>query len=351
MDEEKSFEVIREGVAMQCESKPHLVRKGLTEVSAMFDRNGKGYLDDTERALRRMDSTDRGYLGIDKVCVIFESLQAEQERSSQLLEALRTESKKSLNLKMAVIALTAFSILLALANVGTSFAVATMVKDTQVSHGDLMAKDTGFRVGTTPKLAILEMNSIEDEGRRRHLQATVGLICEQNAETITAADGLSNYTEKECALQGVIDMSIADALHQQLTEQDRVVLSCNLQQSVVNGVLALPTGTPGKFTMGSGDYTVDYKMYPTTNPDKKYDALQRVFVPASSNAVGLTRSMQRAGSYYCDAQFELGIYCPMELKNGKQQECLVMTAYEPTDACPSLPIICGDKNEPFSYIN
>lgn len=352
MDEEKSFEVIQEGVAKHFENEPHLVRKGLTEVSAMFDRTGKGYLDETERALRRMDSQDKGYLGIDKVCVIFESLQSEQERSSQLLEALRTESKKSLNLKMAVMALSVFSILLALANVGTSFAVATMVKDTQVSHGDLLDKATGERVATTSKLNTFEMHSIEgDESRRRHLQQVEGLICETQAETVYNADGTRNYTEKECALAGVIDIKVADNLHQQLRTQDRVVLSCNLEQSVIKGILNLPSGQPGPFTMGSGDFTMEYKMYPTTNPDQKYDAVQRVFVPARDSTVGLTRSMSRAGSYYCDANFDLGIYCPTEKKNGKNQECLVMTAYQPTDACPTLPVICGPKRSPFSYIN
>ena len=40
MDEEKSFEVIQEGAATT-DLTPHLVRRGLTEVSAMFDRNGR----------------------------------------------------------------------------------------------------------------------------------------------------------------------------------------------------------------------------------------------------------------------------------------------------------------------
>ena len=45
-----------------------MVERGLTEVSRKYDRDGKGYLNETERALRQMDSKNKGFLDQDKVC-------------------------------------------------------------------------------------------------------------------------------------------------------------------------------------------------------------------------------------------------------------------------------------------
>jgi len=47
--------------------KPQMARR-LTEVSRKYDREGKGYLNETEQALRRMDSKNKGFLEQDKVC-------------------------------------------------------------------------------------------------------------------------------------------------------------------------------------------------------------------------------------------------------------------------------------------
>lgn len=352
MDEEKSFEVIQEGVQKDFENQPHLVRRGLTEISAMFDRNGKGYLDDTERALRRMDSQNQGYLGIDKVCIIFESLQAEQERSSQLLEALRTESKKALNLKKGVIALTIFSILLALANVGTSFAVAQLVQDTSVSDGDLQVKGTGVRVGTTDKLMVFEVSAL-DEGRRRRLLASAGLVCDQMVGTVQEADEngvIQNQTSKECALQGTIKFDIAEDLHDKLEVVERVLLDCNHKKSSIKGTIDLPATDPG-IIVGLG-----MQGFPSSNANEKYEATQKVFVPAVPAIPGQSSAVP---AYNCHAEFQLAMFCPTELIDGKYQECLVMTAFDPTQTipgtnnkkCSTSPIICGPAPVEPSLIN
>jgi hypothetical protein len=339
MDEEKTFEVIEENITKVNfdTSGPQLVRRGLTEVSAMFDRHGKGYLDDTERALRRMDSQDRGYLGIDKVCVIFESLQAEQERSSHLLEALREENKKSLSLKRAVIALTFFTILLALANVGTSFAVSKLVKDTAVGNGDLLVKGSNVRVGTTGKLMVFEMEGLDD-GRRRRLQSAAGLICESMAETVSTGSG--SYTEKECSLQGTIKLPVAEDLHKQLNTVDRVLLTCHGKKSTIFGGSDLPGGYPGNMMMG----TTSYKMFPSTNANEKYAASQRVSVPARpyTPATGNTPAVFPRPAGTCTAEYDVAMYCPTAAVGATYMDCLVMTAFLPTQNCPTSPIICGN---------
>ncbi|CAB9510372.1 expressed unknown protein [Seminavis robusta] len=346
MDEEKTFEVIQEDRPRQQTSfapvSPSLVKRGLTEVSAMFDRNGKGYLDETERALRRMDSQDKGYLGIDKVCVIFESLQSEQERSSQLLEALRTESKKSLNLKMGVIALTVFSVLLALANIGTSFAVATLVKDMKVdTSGDLLTKDSNVRVGTTAKVVSFEIDAIDDT-RRRRLQTAAGLVC----NTMVDTDPVTGLTDKSCQLQGTIKNTVADSLHGELKVVDHVQLTCNSKRSQLFGTYKLPAGNPGDFDMGG----VPYVIYPTSvTPDDKYQAIQSVLVPhqpavpatPAQNGFPAIPAQAAVPEHNCDAYFSLAFYCMKDLVNGVEPDCLVMSAFQPTEACKTSPVVCG----------
>jgi hypothetical protein len=326
MDEEKSFEVIQEEETRQFDH-PNLVKRGLTEVSAMFDRNGKGYLDPTERALRRMDSTDKGFLGIDKVCVIFESLQAEQERSSQLLEALRVESKKSLNLKKGVIALSVFTLLLALANIATSFAVARLVKDTTVTSGELLDIDTGARIATTSKTAAFQMNSVDEATHSRNRRLTQ-LLCET-----MATEDVNGNTSKTCVHQGTIQRNIADSLHFTLTGVDHVLLNCNGNMSKVFGELSLPYGVPGDVDFGGG---VIYKVFPTSySTDLTYRAEQWVYVPETPATMYTDYSPAR----YCSAFFNMAIYCPEDISMGA--DCLVMTASQPTPECPVSPVVCG----------
>lgn len=111
----------------------------LSEVSKQFDRDGKGYLDETELALRRMDSQNLGYLTVHKVYSIMQSLQTEQKKSAQLLRALDRQQKESLFLKKGILGLCVFAVLLALSNIGTSFAAAKLAKEVVVSTetGDL----------------------------------------------------------------------------------------------------------------------------------------------------------------------------------------------------------------------
>jgi len=119
---------------------------GLSVVSQQYDRGNKGYLDPTESMLRQMDEENRGYLDVHKVY--------------ELMVTLQSEQKKAMNLKRIVVVLAVFSLLLALSNIGTSFAAAMLAKDLSVSQdgdgssNDLKVRLTGVRAGTTPKIDI-----------------------------------------------------------------------------------------------------------------------------------------------------------------------------------------------------
>jgi len=128
---------------------PARTPRTMSVASKLYDRDGKGYLDETERALRRMDTQNRGFLTVDKLYVLMEGLQDEQKKSAELISALQEQQHRAINLKRAVIGLCGFALLLALANIGTSFAAARLAKETSVSEsGELVVKGTGVTIAT-----------------------------------------------------------------------------------------------------------------------------------------------------------------------------------------------------------
>lgn len=129
---------------------------GMSVVSKKYDRNQKGYLDSTEMTLRQMDTENKGHLDVDKVYDIMKELRAEQ--------------KNNMSLKKIIYALSAFSVLLCLANIGTSFVAAVLAKDASVNTHtfDLNVKGTDHRVGVTSKSNVVNWNYPTDsDGRRR----------------------------------------------------------------------------------------------------------------------------------------------------------------------------------------
>lgn len=102
-----------------------------------------------------------GDLGLDKVYELMESVRREQKRSAALFTALQEQQKTSTVLKREVIALCCLAVLLAISNIGTSFAAATLAKDTVVDSQttELVIKGTNERVSTTSRLVEVEMQA------------------------------------------------------------------------------------------------------------------------------------------------------------------------------------------------
>eukprot|EP00563_Minutocellus_polymorphus_P002118 CAMPEP_0181042876 /NCGR_PEP_ID=MMETSP1070-20121207/12395_1 /TAXON_ID=265543 /ORGANISM="Minutocellus polymorphus, Strain NH13" /LENGTH=356 /DNA_ID=CAMNT_0023121141 /DNA_START=84 /DNA_END=1154 /DNA_ORIENTATION=+ len=99
----------------------------MSVISQAYDRNGKGYLDPTEKAMRELDESGRGHLSNEAVYEI-------------LLEST-TQTKKLATQRWLLIALACFTIVLALANMATAFAAASLAKDTTVTKaGEFVVK-------------------------------------------------------------------------------------------------------------------------------------------------------------------------------------------------------------------
>ncbi|KAL9187457.1 hypothetical protein ACHAXT_001560 [Thalassiosira profunda] len=128
----------------------------LSTVSRMYDIDGDGELDAAELAMRKMDSTGRGYLSNDKV---YKIMQEQLETQKQLFRTRRV-----------AFVLLALVVLLALSNLGTSFAAAHLAKDTTVTSTEALAhKQTGDTVGTqtTEESVEIERTTVDSAGRRR----------------------------------------------------------------------------------------------------------------------------------------------------------------------------------------
>lgn len=136
--------------------------KQLSVVSKAYDRGNKGYLDQTEQQMREMDESGRGHVPNNVVYDLMqESVAMHQKMATQ---------------RHLMIALACFTVILALANMATAFAAASLAKETTVSTatGDLNVKDsaTEQRVGTTAKSETFEFGLAKESGsdRRRRLQ-------------------------------------------------------------------------------------------------------------------------------------------------------------------------------------
>jgi hypothetical protein len=131
----------------------------LSMTSKMYDVDGDGKLDVAEKAMRDMDTDNRGYLTNEKVYkVMLEQIKLQQE---------------VFGLKRMAMVFLAIVFILSLATLGTSFAAAMLAKDTNVENGNLVSKDSGAVVGTSNVAATFTvMEGVPEDGSGRSLQNT-----------------------------------------------------------------------------------------------------------------------------------------------------------------------------------
>ena len=302
----------------------------MSTVSKQFDVEGKGYLDETERALRRMDTQNLGHLTNDKVYLIMESLQKEQKQSAQLLGTMQRQQRQMIQMKHGIFGLAVFSILLALSNVGTSFAAARLAREVEVSqgNGDLIDLHSGNRVGVTPKLPNVEMQALSPT-RRRHLQTLELTLC-----LLMTGDA-----EASCSIVGSLSYSDMVSLHTQFCNEwdpnglgnngcggggvEKVRLTCNGR---ISDIYDHGLDSHGPII------DVDHPTYPETktvvfpHPGRGYDGTQFIFPAPTVSRFG--RFISQAAA--CAQSFSVGMYCNMD----DSKECLVLAVHAPgTEPC------------------
>ncbi|KAL3804870.1 hypothetical protein HJC23_006642 [Cyclotella cryptica] len=129
----------------------HPSRPLLGLVSRMYDIDGDGVLNETEMAMRDMDIENKGHLTKEQVYqIVKEQLETKYEV---------TQYKK------VTLALTAFMVLLALSNFGTSFTSAILTKEINADpeSGAVLVKGTGETIGFDTIGTTFDFVSLSDE--------------------------------------------------------------------------------------------------------------------------------------------------------------------------------------------
>jgi len=91
----------------------------LSKKSRNFDRGNKGWLDDTEKRLRELDKNNDGTIDMNE--------------AYDFMKEFEKQHSKAVTFKWIVVALGVFSVLLCVANVGTSFVAVSLSKELRVN--------------------------------------------------------------------------------------------------------------------------------------------------------------------------------------------------------------------------
>ena len=177
------------------EGKGGVRRRGLTSmlsvVSRRYDVDGDGMLDEAEQTMRDMDTDDKGYLTNDKVYkIMVEQMKLQQE----------VFSLKRLSLVFLVI-----MVFLSLATLGSSFAAATLAKDTDVKNGSLVEKNGGGTVATSnaAKTFIVLEGATPSNGRRTQASGVLTIPRVDADEAFRICDTTYIRLERSCTADGV----------------------------------------------------------------------------------------------------------------------------------------------------
>lgn len=140
-------------------------RSLLSRVSKMYDIDGDGELNAAERALREMDTSNRGFIT--------------NERAYKLMTEHMDMQREMFKMKKVIASLICFTVILALSNLGTSFASAILAKDATVSNGALTNKKgetlaTNTEADTFPAATYYSGNEASRERVRRLCQDADG---------------------------------------------------------------------------------------------------------------------------------------------------------------------------------
>jgi hypothetical protein len=174
----------------------------LSFTSKKYDVDGDGKLDEVEQTMRDMDIDNRGYLSNEKVYKI-------------MLEQMKLQ-KEVFSLKRLSLVFVVIMFFLSLATLATSFAAATLAKDTKIKDGNLVGIDGSNVIGTkNAGMTVPVSEGAASNGRR---------LVIDNGSSISRVDAIAAYDtcqsgyvelERTCA-DKVVDVPICPAINRQI---------------------------------------------------------------------------------------------------------------------------------------
>jgi len=158
--------------------------KRLSAASKKYDMDGDGELDEAEQAMRDMDKSGRGFL-------------KNEEVYGMMKDQLQMQ-KDLFKMKKVIAGLMVFVVILALSNLGTSFASAILAKDSTTNdQNELVSKETGEALATqsTTKLFVVDPEKDKELSHRHRL------LCETQGQGNTVNSATCNVGN----LQSIIE--------------------------------------------------------------------------------------------------------------------------------------------------
>mmetsp|Transcript_2598 Transcript_2598/g.5537 ORF Transcript_2598/g.5537 Transcript_2598/m.5537 type:complete len:369 (-) Transcript_2598:65-1171(-) len=157
----------------------------LSAVSRMYDVDGDGVLNETEKAMRDLDGSDRGFISNEKVYKIME-------------QSLHLQHQM-FNLKRILIGSVVFTVILALSNLATAFIAASLAKDTAVSQPSSTSSPTltdkaGHDLATLNKGIAIDATTVEKTFTPQN-DAQRALFGKQNTTTATEDTAATTTTD------------------------------------------------------------------------------------------------------------------------------------------------------------
>ena len=224
-----------------------------------------------------------------------DGLLAEQKINTELMQTIRAEYKKNTSLRRGLIGVGCFALLLAVANIGTSFVAVKLVKDMEVNQDNNdLTNLNGQRVATTNKQVEFTFDEITTDTpeRRRRLQSMQNVAC-------GASENGSN-----CRLHGVMTNRKNRQIYKQFCPGwpnaantcqgdgvERLNINCNGVRATIKGGMYLPPDGPGEY---DGWY-----MFPSVNGNYMVEEL--VYPPGN-----------RSQSAACLLKYQLNVVCPTD---------------------------------------
>jgi hypothetical protein len=201
MNKDATLEDAENGMRQRASKSPSALKstsKVLSKTSMRYDLDGDGKLDPSQIAMREMDTDDRGYLTNEQVYkVMLKQMKLQQE---------------IFGLKRMSLVFVFIIFFLSLATLGTSFAAASLAKDTDVKNGILVVKGGDGVVGTSnvastftlTEVALSEERRLVIEGGANTGGSTVTSITKDDAEMVATQCGNGNtvFLKESCGTSG-----------------------------------------------------------------------------------------------------------------------------------------------------
>jgi hypothetical protein len=197
MNKDATLEDVENGMRQRAAKNPSGLattsKKVLSQTSMRYDIDGDGQLDPSEKAMRDMDTDNRGYLTNDQVYKV-------------MLEQMKLQ-REVFGLKRMSMVFVFIIFFLSLATLGTSFAAASLAKDTNVKNGVLVVKGSDGVVGTSnvaltftlTEVALSERRLVEEGGVGTG-GITVTSITKEDAEKVAdeCGNGKTVFLKETC---------------------------------------------------------------------------------------------------------------------------------------------------------